>query len=143
MARTVQITFDCADADVLAPFWAAALGYVLQPPPEGFDSWPAFLEANGIPVPEPGSINAIVDPEKAGPRVLFLRVPEGKTAKNRVHLDVVVSRRGDDEQANRSAIAQAVSELIDLGATRLHDMDENGEFWTVMLDPEGNEFCVI
>ena len=130
----VQITFDCHDADVMAEFWATALDYRLQAPPDGFDSWEVFLEANGIPVPPAGSISAVVDPEGSGPRLLFLRVPEDKTVKNRVHLDVQV---GDDERK----LAKVV-QLVEAGGTEVERVDEHGGWWIVMRDPEGNEFCV-
>ena len=91
MARTFQVTFDCGNPAVLAEFWAQALHYQLQPPPEGFDTWDEFADANEIPEEIRGDISAVVDPIGEGPRLLFLRVPEGKTAKNRVHLDINVS----------------------------------------------------
>lgn len=131
----IQITFDCRDADRMAEFWALALDYTLQPPPAGFDTWEAFLDANDIAHPDPGSIAAAVDPEEKGPRVLFLRVPEGKVAKNRVHLDVEVI---DDD-----AKLVKVRQLVEAGATEIGRVDEHGGWWVVLLDPEGNEFCVI
>jgi len=130
----VQITFDCHDADAMAEFWATALDYRLQAPPDGFDSWEVFLEANGIPVPPAGSIGAVVDPEGSGPRLLFLRVPEDKTVKNRVHLDIQV---GDDERK-----LAKVGQLVEAGGTEVERVDEHGGWWIVMRDPEGNEFCV-
>ena len=81
MGLPIQITFDCRDADRMSEFWALALDYTLQPPPAGFDTWEAFLDANEIPRPDPGSVSAVVDPDEKGPRLLFLRVPEGKVAK--------------------------------------------------------------
>jgi hypothetical protein len=131
MAHPIQITFDAADPPVLAEFWALVLGYEPQPPPPGFDSWAAFAEANDIPDDRLGDYGAVVDPEGKGPRLLFLRVPEGKVAKNRVHLDVGVP----DREAH-------VARLVEAGATRLGDHAEVGTEWTVLQDPEGNEFCV-
>ena len=130
----VQITFDCHDADAMAEFWATALDYRLQAPPDGFDSWEVFLEANGIPVPPAGSIGAVVDPEGSGPRLLFLRVPEDKTVKNRVHLDI---RAGGEEER-----LAKVRQLVAAGGTEIGCVDEHGGWWIVMHDPEGNEFCV-
>lgn len=118
----------------MSAFWAGALDYVVQPPPPGFDSWEDFLRAHDIEVPPPGSISAIVDPDGVGPRMLFMRVPEPKTAKNRLHLDL---RAGDDEA--RRAMADR---LVEAGATEIGRVDEHGEWWIVMTDPEGNEFCV-
>jgi hypothetical protein len=135
VALDVQITFDCVDADRLAAFWATALDYVVQPPPGDFDSWEDFLTANGLPVPERGSISAVVDPDGVRPRVLFLRVPERKSVKNRVHLDVVA---GDD--AHKLA---KVRQLVEAGGSEVRRVDESGQWWVVMQDPEGNEFCVV
>ena len=141
MAYSVQVTFDCADPDALARFWADALGYVVQPPPPGHESWPDFLASIGVPESEWGSASAVVDPDDKGPRLFFQRVPEGKTAKNRVHLDVNVGAGLDG--AERRAKAEAEAErLANLGATELRRAEEHGEFWIVLRDPEGNEFCV-
>ena len=135
MGLPIQITFDCRDADAMAEFWAIALEYQLQPPPNGFETWEGFLDANEIPRPDPGSIGAVIDPDESGPRVLFLRVPEDKVVKNRVHLDVVVA-----DAAARLAKAR---QLVDAGATEVGRVDEHGQWWIVMRDPEGNEFCVV
>ena len=129
----VQITFDCADPGRLAAFWASALGYVVQPPPEGYESWPAFLTSIGVPESEWNSRSACVDPAGAGPRLFFQRVPEPKAAKNRVHLDVNVGRDRVDAEAGR---------LVAEGATLLREVSELGERWVVLADPEGNEFCL-
>lgn len=91
MAAGVQVVIDCADPSRVAEFWAAALGYKLQDPPPGFASWQAFLEAQGVQESEWNSASAIVDPDGKGPRFYFQRVPEPKTVKNRVHVDVAVS----------------------------------------------------
>ena len=132
MGRPVQITFDCDDADRLAAFWAEVLDYVLETPPDGSATWVEFFIANDLPVPDDGSISAIVDPAGVGPRLLFMRVPEGKSAKNRVHLDVPAG-------PTRS---QECRRLVALGATHVRDVDADGNGWIVMLDPEGNEFCL-
>ncbi len=135
MATPFQITVDCSDAEAMSRFWSTALGYVVEPPPPGSESWEAFLRANDLPIPPVGSISAIVDPEGVGPRVLFLRVPEPKTVKNRLHLDI---RVGGDDDARIAMVAQ----LVSAGATELGRVDEEGGWWMVMADPEGNEFCV-
>ncbi len=137
MPHGIQITFDAANPPALAEFWALALGYVLQPPPPGFDSWEAFAEANDMP----GAIDdygSVVDPEGVGPRLFFQKVPESKTAKNRVHLDVHASGPDGDPDL-REAHVQL---LVDAGATRGAEHSEFGATWVVMADPEGNEFCV-
>lgn len=135
MATPFQITVDCADAEAMSRFWSTALGYVVEPPPPGFESWEDFLRSNDIPVPPAGSIGAIVDPDGVGPRILFLRVPEPKTVKNRVHLDIRAGRAGHDKLAK-------IAELVAAGATEVGRVDEEGGWWMVMNDPEGNEFCV-
>jgi hypothetical protein len=143
MAYEVQVTFDCGDPAALAEFWAAALGYVLQPPPEGFDSWDAALAAWGIPQDQRNERSAVVDPDGAGPRVFFQRVPEGKTAKNRVHLDVRAAP-GLEGEARMAEIESASERLVALGATRVQrfEADLAGGGYIVMQDPEGNEFCL-
>ncbi len=122
--RQVQVTFDCAEPERVARFWCEVLGYVVPPPPPGFDSWDAF--------------------DKALPPLFFQRVPEGKTAKNRVHLDVRVAPGlvGDDRM---QALEAEAARLEAAGATRAYRVDprppmEQG--FITMHDPEGNEFCL-
>ena len=95
-----------------------------------------------MPEDQWNSRGAIVDPDGVGPRLFFQQVPEGKVVKNRVHLDINagVGMAGDDER--RRTIAAKVASLTDAGASVLHEMEERGEYWVVMQDPEGNEFCV-
>ena len=114
----MQSTFDCADPDGLARFWAEALGYVMQPPPEGFDSWDAALDAWGVPEAERNSRSALVDPEGTRSRIFFQRVPEGKTAKNRVHLDVRSAPGQQGEERTATLDAEA-TRLEALGCTRV------------------------
>jgi len=127
------VTIDCADPAGLAAFWASALGYVVQPPPEGYDSWPAFLRTIGVPESDLGNASACVDPDGKGPRLFFQKVPEGKAAKNRVHLDVNVGPGNVEAE---------VARLVSEGATRVEAFDVPLGTWVVMTDPEGNEFCV-
>ena len=75
MAREVQITFDCGDPAALAEFWAEVLGYVLQPPPEGFATWDEVLDAWGVPEDQRNDRSALVDPSGHGPRIFLQRVP--------------------------------------------------------------------
>ena len=119
----------------MCDFWSIALGYVEEPPPAGYLSWQDFLRANDIAIPQPGSMGAIVDPDHIGPRILFMQVPEHKVVKNRVHLDIRTGRTDADKHAK-------VSELLAAGATEIRRVDERGDWWIVMADPEGNEFCV-
>ncbi len=143
MATQVQVTFDCADPAALSTFWAAALGYRLQDPPEGFATWEAFLTDLGVPEDEWNSASAVVDPDGGGPRLFFQRVPEPKAAKNRVHLDLNVGGPlGTPLDERKAAVDREVKRMIDLGAEVVREVEERGEFWVVMRDPEGNEFCL-
>ena len=143
--REVQVTFDCADPVGLAGFWCEVLGYQVQPPPPGFDSWDQALDAWGVPPEERTSRSAALPPEgAAGPRLFFQRVPESKTAKNRLHLDVRAApgRVGDERM---TALDAEATRLVGLGATRVRRIDPDGRMETgfvVMQDPEGNEFCL-
>jgi Glyoxalase-like domain len=141
MAVTVQVAFDAADPAALAEFWAAATGYVVQPPPEGFETWQAFLTHLDVPEDQWDSASACVDPEGHGPRFYFQKVPEHKTVKNRVHVDLKPGL--GYEPAERREVARADAQRLEgLGAKTLREYDEMGEFWIVLADPEGNEFCV-
>src|SRR5258708_31383770 len=92
MGVSFERVIDCADPEPLARFWAAALGYELEPPPDGFASWDAYWRNVGVPEDELGiGADCIVDPAGRGPRIWFQVVPERKAAKNRLHLDLGVS----------------------------------------------------
>ena len=142
MPLRFQVTFDCADPDRLARFWALALGYKLQDPPSGFATWPDFLTSIGVPESDWSSRSAIVDPDGAGSRIFFQRVPEPKASKNRVHLDVNVADHGVQGDERRRLVGEHVARLVEAGATRVGEMSELGEYWVVLQDPEGNELCV-
>jgi Glyoxalase-like domain len=143
MAVGVQVTFDAADPQALAAFWGETLGYVEQDPPQGFDSWEAWAEANDLPRETWGDYDARVDPDGVGPRLYFQRVPEPKTAKNRVHLDLAVGGgRGMQPEELRRNIAAAVERAVAAGATKVREVDEPSGYWVVLQDPEGNEFCM-
>ena len=143
MAREIQVTFDCGDPAALAGFWAEVLGYVLQPPPPGFETWDQALDAWGVPEDQRNSRSALVDPDGHGPRVFLQRVPEGKTAKDRQHLDVRAAPglQGDDRMA---ALETECERLVALGAIRQERFEPGGmnAGHLVMLDPEGHEFCL-
>ncbi|HEY7667626.1 MAG TPA: VOC family protein [Actinomycetota bacterium] len=141
MAIAVQVTFDAADPAALAGFWKHALGYIEEPPPEGWSSWEDWATGQGIPEERWNDQSAIVDPDGDGPRIFFQRVPEGKTAKNRVHLDVRAAPGLDDDE-RRARLSQEADRLIALGATKLYELEEHGQFWITLQDPEGNEFCL-
>lgn len=142
--REFQVTFDCADPAALAAFWSEVLGYQIAPPPPGFESWEAALDAWGVPPEERNSRSAAVPVDGAGPRLFFQRVPEGKTAKNRVHLDVRAAP-GLEGDERMGALDLEGTRLETLGATRVRRIEPGEHMSTgfiVMSDPEGNEFCL-
>ncbi|MEO3872752.1 VOC family protein [Nonomuraea sp. B12E4] len=144
MARDIQITFDCADPAGLSAFWAEALGYRLQDPPPGFESWKEALEALGVPPERHNDASAVTDPEGSGPRLFFQKVPEGKQVKNRVHLDVRAAP-GLEGDARMAALEAEAERLIAHGGTRIrrHEPAPPLDFGHIMMaDPEGNEFCL-
>ncbi|MGW0178706.1 VOC family protein [Nocardia sp. NPDC003345] len=138
--RQVQITFDCAEPERIGRFWCEVLGYAV-PVPEGFPTWDDFDRSR--PPARRGSSFACADPTGVGPRLYFQRVPEGKVAKNRVHLDVRVGTGlvGDERLA---ALEAECTRLLALGAqrVRLLTADAVNESCLVMRDVEGNEFCL-
>jgi hypothetical protein len=143
MATEFQVTFDSADPAAHSAFWAEALHYILEPPPPGFGSWDDALDAWGVPAQRRNSRSALVDPDGDAPRLFFQQVPEGKTAKNRVHLDLRVAP-GLDGDARMTALDAECARLVALGAARIERVTsgEFGESFIVMHDPEGNEFCL-
>ena len=117
MTSTIHtLTVDCASPAALARFWAAVLDQ-----PATYD-----------PVPEDDDWASVGAPKQEGLRLLFLKVPEPKAVKNRLHLDLTPS----------TPRAEEVSRIEELGGTVVADFYEHGR-WTVMRDPEGNEFCVL
>ena len=152
MIRTIQVTFDAHDPEALSRFWAAAMGYVNPPPPghelepgqDPFDAWHDFLARVGVPESEWNSASAAQDPEGQGPRLFFQRVPEGKSAKNRVHLDLRAAP-GLDGEERMAALEAECERLVALGATRVERHEPAPPMSAghiVMTDPEGNEFCL-
>jgi hypothetical protein len=143
MATGVQVVFDCADPGGLARFWAEALGYKLDDPPKGYASWEDWLREQDIPEERWNDASAVVDPDGRGPRIYFQRVPEAKSVKNRVHLDLnVTDGWSAPMEERRRRVDAEVERLLGIGATRLRPVEELGVYWVVMQDPEGNEFCV-
>lgn len=111
------ITLDCANALTVAQFWSDALGRPIDAGEPAASPFFARIAAG--------------EGDHAAPTMMFIQVPESKSVKNRVHLDL----SADDREAE-------VERLIGLGASRVHDKDEWGVRWTTLSDPEGNEFCV-
>src|SRR3990170_4705847 len=124
MATPVQIVFDCADPDRLAKFWAAALHYRVQDPPEGYASWEAFLKTAGVPEEEWNSAGAIVDPAKVGPRIYFQKMDTPKPGKNRVHTrDPLLVRQLGPAGAVDVEVDAEVERILGLGATKQRAWD--------------------
>jgi hypothetical protein len=147
MAVRFQLVIDCADPEPLARFWAAALGYELEPPPDGFASWDAYWRDVGVPEDELGAgADCIVDPARQGPRIWFQVVPERKAIKNRLHLDVDASGgRAVLIQTRKQRVDAAASRLASLGAqlVEVHDTQGLDHYAVAMKDPEGNEFDIF
>ena len=170
MTVRFQLVIDCADPDLLARFWAAALGYELEPPPTGFASWDHYWREVGVPEADLGiGADCIIDPDGGGPRIWlpvattwrpskswktaamrvpriwFQVVPEHKTVKNRLHLDVHVSGgRAVPIETRRQRVDAEARRLADLGATMVGVLSEEGidHYALAMNDPEGNEFDI-
>jgi hypothetical protein len=142
VALAVQVTFDAANPPALADFWALALGYQHEPPPKGFTSWLEWAASVGIPEANWDDNRALIDPDGTGPRLFFQRVPEPKTAKNRVHLDVRAAPGVTDPDERKRRLWAHADTLVDAGASVVGEMEERGQYWIVMQDPEGNEFCL-
>jgi hypothetical protein len=126
MATHWTLGGDATDPQALAAFWEVALGYVAEP---GYD------DPNGA---------SIIDPDGHSPAIGFVRVPEGKTAKNRLHIDIRVAGEPPWDMVRRAQLIRAkVGELLAAGATVMREeLDGEHLDHIVMLDPEGNEFCV-
>ncbi|MGW5877878.1 VOC family protein [Nocardiopsis terrae] len=123
-SRFTELGIDCADPDRLARFWCSVLGYEVRERDE---------EDGAVTIGAPAGQGAEAPSGPVPPTLTFARVPEGKTVKNRLHIDLSPADRGRDEEVLR---------LLDLGASRA-DVGQGEESWVVLTDPEGNEFCVL
>lgn len=146
MPVSFQVTIDCADAELLARFWAAALGYELAPPPDGFTCWDDYWRDVGVPEEElGGGAHLIIDPAGSGPRIQFHVVPETKMIKNRIHFDRHASGgRAAPIETRRQRVDAAAARLVRLGATIIRVLEEEGvdHYAVALKDPEGNEFDI-
>ena len=146
MVASFQLVIDCADPELLARFWAAALDYGLEPPPDGFADWDAYWRDVGVPEDElGGGPDRIVDPTGRGPRIWFQVVPERKAAKNRWHIDISVGGgRAVPIETRRQRVDAEAGRLVDLGAVLVRVLDSDGldHYAVAMRDPEGNEFDI-
>ncbi len=139
------ITVDCAAPAALARFWQLALGYQAAPPPQGWSTWAEFLTDHEVPEAE-WDDGAVIQPVTGdGPTVSFLKVPESKVVKNRVHLDLKVSGgRAVDPDVRETRIRAKAADLIAAGAALLDEYRIDGHLDHLTLaDPEGNEFCIV
>lgn len=123
MAKPVQIAIDCSDASKLADFWASA------------------LELEVVRVTEDGE-RAFLSDQQGTMRLLLHRVPEPKTVKNRLHLDVYVSPWGAPPAEAKPIVDAEAERLCAMGATQLRVFEKPSDYFIVMSDPEGNEFCI-
>jgi hypothetical protein len=143
MATRVQVVIDCADPAKLAEFWAQALGYEVQGPPQGHATWEDFLRTRGIPESELNSASAVVDPAGTGPRIYLRRVPEPRAVENGLHLDLGVGGgAGVPVRTRRERIFEEAARLETFGASQQRAVEDGSGFWVIMRDPEGNEFCL-
>ncbi|HJR18570.1 MAG TPA: VOC family protein [Actinomycetota bacterium] len=140
--RNFEVTFDATNSKTLAAFWMEALGYEPMGPPTGYDSWEEWRIKMELSVEEMDEGASIAAPD--GSRyITFLNVPEPKTAKNRMHLDLDVLPDRRAPVLEQKAIMDAeVERLEKLGATKLYDTLVGDHYRVTMADPEGNEFCL-
>lgn len=143
MARTFTVTFDAGDPKALGDFWQLALDYVREPPPDGYATWDEQLHAWNLPPEHWNDANASVDPTGTGPRLFFQKVPEGKTVKNRIHLDVHVGNRGPSEAKDIEAMHAHAKRLVEAGAAFIGEFHDPTGNRLLMHDPGGNEFCIV
>jgi catechol 2,3-dioxygenase-like lactoylglutathione lyase family enzyme len=125
-SRLTEVVVDCRDPVAQAAFWAAALGYHVVRTEAGQNEIAAWEQ-------EPPDLAGQVRRAPVAPALVFVNVPEGKTVKNRLHLDIRPVDRPHEAEVER---------LIGLGARRC-DVGQGGQPWVVLADPEGNEFCVL
>ena len=150
MTVRYQLVINCiGHPEVLARFWAQALGYELEAPPKDFATWDVWRRAVGLPESWTGrGTDCIIDPAGAGPRIWFQVVPDPKTTSNRLHLDVHASGGpGLPIETRKQRVDAEARRLCGLGATLLSDLyeapDDGVDHYAVaMLDPEGNEFDI-
>ena len=125
MAKPIQLSLVCRSAADLAAFWASALDYEI------------------VRVIEGGERALLADPAGVGPRLLLHRVPEKKTVKNRLHLDVIVSGWGTPPAEAKPIVDAEAERLSARGATPVRTTEKPYDYFIVMTDPEGNEFCIV
>ncbi|QIQ04349.1 VOC family protein [Streptomyces liangshanensis] len=145
MSTKWTVTVDCAQPGELARFWALALGYVERPAPAGFASWEEWFAQHDVPEEEWDDGAYLSDPDGVGPSISFLRVPEAKVAKNRLHLDLQIGGgRETPWEIRWPRVTAARDRLTAAGAMVIREDELQGRpDHFVMADPEGNEFCLV
>ncbi len=145
MSTRWTVTPGCAQPTAPAAYWRLAPGYAQGSPPAGLASWPEWLAHTGVPPEERDDGACIEDPDGTGPAISFLKVPEPKAAKNRVHPDVQAGGgRGQPWRVRRPLVTEAVERLTAAGAAVIREELQDGTpGHVVMADPEGNESCVL
>ena len=138
MLTRVDLTLDCANPQLLAEFWKTAAGYVDEPPPPPFATREDWLAQFDDEFDDGMDAAWLHDPTGVAPRLSLLQVPEPKTAKNRLHLDLRVSGEGTPEERG----SRVMTEVARLGAAGAVSLQEFTGHHVVMADSEGNEFCV-
>ncbi|HLL64122.1 MAG TPA: VOC family protein [Micromonosporaceae bacterium] len=140
----LDVVFDCADPDRVARFWMAALpGYDFpHGPPDGYQTWDEWADANNIPEDQRNLARTLVDKAGNRPTIFFNQVPEPTApGKNRLHLDIKVAG-GLPADQRRARIEAEAARLVAAGGSIAQRIDEPASFWIIMRDVEGNEFCV-
>jgi hypothetical protein len=122
-SRFTELAIDCADPTGLARFWCSVLGYEVREEDDGV-----------VTIASPNVPDGKSHLGPVPPTLTFALVPEGKTVKNRLHIDVSPTDREQDEEVRR---------LLDLGARHADVGQAGDESWVTLADPEGNEFCVL
>jgi hypothetical protein len=147
-----QLTIDANDPERLAHFWQQALGWLStppSPPPTDAEDEPTWwAHYRGRLGERDAFTDRLFDPAGVGPPLWFQKVPEAKAGKNRLHLDLYPTARDDSLTQERriELVDTKAAELVALGATIKHQIrDDNPadpEYYLVLQDPEGNEFCI-
>lgn len=128
MATSWTLTIDCAHPAALAAFWTLALGYVEAPAPAGFDTWEDWFTHFAVPEDEWDDGASLADPDGVQPSISFLKVPESKVVKNRIHLDVRAGGgRGEPWEARWPRLTDMVERLTAAGATVIREDALAGE----------------
>jgi glyoxalase superfamily protein len=146
VATRWTLTIDCAQPGRLAEFWALALGYEPGSPPGGFETWEQWHIHHGVPEEEWDDGAFLTDPGGIGPSLSFLKVPESKVVKNRIHLDVQVGGGRDTApyEVRWPRVLEAKERLVAAGATVIAEIGQDGRpDHLMMADPEGNEFDLL